>query len=67
MVVFGRARILTEDSERQAPLEYLVDKYTPDFVQERQEEIKRDWNRLCLVEVDIEHMTGKEAIELVNK
>lgn len=64
-IVFGRARILTEDSERQSALECLVEKYSPDFVQEGQEEIRHDWNRACVVEVNIEHMTGKEAIELV--
>jgi uncharacterized protein len=47
-------------------LECLVEKYSPNFVQEGQGEIKRDWNRVCLVEVDIEYLTGKEAIELVN-
>ncbi len=65
VIVFGRARILTEDSERQAALECLVEKYSPDFVQAGQEEIKRNWEKVCLVEVNIEHMTGKEAIELV--
>jgi nitroimidazol reductase NimA-like FMN-containing flavoprotein (pyridoxamine 5'-phosphate oxidase superfamily) len=67
VIVFGRARILTEDSERQAALEGLVEKYSPDFVQEGQGEIKKDWNRVCLVEVKIEHMTGKEAIELIKE
>jgi uncharacterized protein len=67
VIVFGRARILAEDSEKQAALEYLIEKYSPDFVQEGQGEIKRDWDRVCLVELNIEHMTGKEAIELVNE
>jgi uncharacterized protein len=65
VIVFGRARILTEDSERQAALECLIEKYSPDFAQERRKEIKRDLEQVCLVEVNIEHMTGKEAIELV--
>jgi uncharacterized protein len=65
VIVFGRARILTESSERQAALECLVEKYSPDFIQEGREAIKRNWNQVCLLEVDIEHMTGKEAIELV--
>ncbi len=66
VIVFGRARILTEDSERQAALECLVEKYSPEFVREGQREIKRDWNKVCLVEVHIDHMTGKEAKELLN-
>jgi uncharacterized protein len=65
VIVFGRARILTGDSERRFALESLVAKYAPDFVQEGQKSIERDWDRVCVVEISIEHMTGKEAIELV--
>jgi uncharacterized protein len=64
VIVFGRAKILTEDSERHAVLESLVEKYSPDYVKEGQQEIERDWNRVCLVEVTIEHITGKAAIEI---
>jgi uncharacterized protein len=66
VVAFGRARILTDDGERSAALECLVEKYSPDFLHEGQEEIRKDWDRVCVVEVRIEHMTGKVAKELVN-
>jgi uncharacterized protein len=65
VIVFGRARILTGDSERRFALESLVEKYAPDFAQEGLKSIERDWDRVCVVEISIEHMTGKEAIELV--
>ncbi len=65
-IVFGRARILTEDSEKKYALECLVEKYSPDYLAEGQSEIERDWNRVCVAEVKIEHMTGKAAIEIVN-
>ena len=32
-----------------------------------EKEIKREWNALSCIEIDIEHMTGKEAIELTRK
>ena len=67
VIVFGRARILTEDSEKKYALECLVEKYSPDYITEGQSEIERDWNRVCVVEVKIEHMTGKAAIEIINK
>ena len=60
-VVFGRARILTEDSERRAALECLVEKFSPGYLEEGQKEIERDWERVCVVEIQIEHMTGKSA------
>ena len=64
--IFGRARILTDDSERRYALESLVEKYSPDYVKEGKQEIDRGWNRVCLIEIKIEHMTGKSAIEIVN-
>jgi hypothetical protein len=66
VIVFGRARILTEDSEKKYALECLVEKYSPDYITEGQSEIERDWNRVCVAEIKIEHMTGKAAIEIIN-
>ena len=65
-IVFGRARILTEDSEKKYALECLVEKYSPDYIADGQSEIERDWNRVCAAEIKIEHMTGKAAIEIIN-
>jgi nitroimidazol reductase NimA-like FMN-containing flavoprotein (pyridoxamine 5'-phosphate oxidase superfamily) len=66
-IVFGTARILTEDSEKKYALECLVEKYSPDYIAEGQSEIERDWSRVGAAEVQIEHMTGKAAIEIINK
>ena len=66
-IVFGRARILTDDSEKRHALECLVKKYSPDYIAEGQAEIERDWNRVCVAELLIEHMTGKAAIEIVKQ
>lgn len=66
-IVFGRARILTDNGEKRAALECLLEKYSPAYLTEGQAEIERDWNRVCVVEVQIEHMTGKAAIEVVNQ
>jgi uncharacterized protein len=66
VIVFGRVRILTEDSEKKYALECLVEKYSPDYIAEGQSEIERDWNRVCVAEVQIEHMTGKATIEIIN-
>lgn len=64
--IFGRARILIDDSERKYALESLVEKYSPDYIKEGQQEIKKEWDRVSLIEVKIEHMTGKAAIEIIN-
>ncbi len=67
VIVFGRAKVLTGDDERRDALESLGVKYAPNFMEDVQKEITRDWNRVCVVAVEIDHMTGKEAIELINK
>lgn len=64
--IFGRARILTDDAERRNALASLVEKYSPDYINEGQKEMDKEWNRVCLIEVRIEHMTGKAAIEIIN-
>lgn len=65
-IVFGRAHILTEDDEKRYALECLLEKYSPDYLAEGQQEIAHSWNRVCMAEIKIEHMTGKAAIEIVN-
>lgn len=66
VTIFGKARILMDESERQSALESLVEKYSPDYLEEGKKEIKKEWDRVTLIEVKIEHMTGKAAIEIVN-
>jgi len=67
VIAFGRAKILTGDDERRFALEKLGEKYSPGFEEETQKAIKTEWERVCLVEVEIEHVTGKTAIELVKE
>jgi uncharacterized protein len=66
VIVFGRARFLTEESEKIYALERLVEKYSPDFTAEGRQAIERGVERVGIVEVTIEHMTGKAAAELVS-
>ena len=62
VIVFGTARIMEGDEMRGA-IELLADKYSPN-VDGRDEEIDGSYSSLCMIEFTIEHMTGKEAIEL---
>lgn len=66
VIVFGRIRILEETGEKWAAVEKLAVKYAPDSTaDDREQAIRREWEPLCVLEMTIEHMTGKEAIELV--
>lgn len=65
VIAFGRIRILTEDSEKNAAIELLAKKYHPaDTPQGRGAAIAQAWSRMNLLELHIEHITGKAAREL---
>ena len=68
VIAFGRIRIVEDDSEKRAAIEKLAIKYAPeDTAANRDNTINREWKPLCMLEMTIEHITGKEAIELVKE
>lgn len=64
IIIFGKARILEDDNEIYQAVEALGLKYCDDEIAV-EKEIQREWKALCCVEITIEHLTGKQAIELV--
>jgi nitroimidazol reductase NimA-like FMN-containing flavoprotein (pyridoxamine 5'-phosphate oxidase superfamily) len=67
VVVFGRARVLTDDDEKRHALLCLAKKYSPDYLDAAGSEIDGEWKRVCAIELAVEHMTGKAAIEIVKE
>lgn len=68
VIAFGRAQEVTEPDEMRAAIEALARRYYPaDSAQSRDRAIEREWGALCIVRFTIEHMTGKQAKELVQK
>jgi hypothetical protein len=65
VIVFGKARVLEDEAEKRSALEILAARYSPDHEQGRMQEIEKSINHLCMVELCIEHISGKESIELV--
>ena len=66
VILFGRASILESEQEKRAALEKIAVKYSPVEPQEsRDNEIAKSMAAVCIVKIDIEHITGKEAKELV--
>lgn len=64
VIVFGKARIV-EDSEEKIQLhEYLVEKYSPEYMEGCYEIFKDRITWMGAFIVDIDHVSGKEAIEL---
>lgn len=67
VIAFGKIRIIEDESEIREAIEMLAKKYYPDGSEdERNLEIDREWNPLCMIKFSIEHLSGKEAIELVD-
>lgn len=65
VVVFGRIRIMDDAAKIREMIEKLADRYSPnESVEKRNAEIDREWKILCMLEFTIEHMTGKESMEL---
>lgn len=64
VIVFGTVRELTDPAERRAALQALADKYCPEG---REAAIGGENRPLCLLELSIEHMTGKEGRELARQ
>ncbi|HJA93555.1 MAG TPA: pyridoxamine 5'-phosphate oxidase family protein [Candidatus Eisenbergiella merdipullorum] len=68
VIVFGRVRILEEEGEIHDAIEKLAVRYAPEESREsREAEIDRFRASLCMLELTVEHMTGKECIELVKE
>jgi hypothetical protein len=63
VIAFGKARIV-EGDERQDAFMAMVKKYSGDQPEEDQHKEVEGCGRACIVAIDVEHITGKQAIEL---
>ena len=68
VIAFGKARLVEDAEEKRLAAQKLADKFSPDEPAERRDaEIAREWKALGIIRIDIEHLSGKEAIELVRE
>lgn len=66
IIVFGRAKRLETEEEIFRAAEIFGLKYCPDK-DAVDKEIRREWAGLSCIEIDIEHITGKEAGALMQQ
>lgn len=67
VVVFGRAKIISDKDEILWAINEIAKKYNPNGKKEdRVKEIELELKRLCIVRIDIDHMSGKQALALAN-
>lgn len=67
VIVFGRAHVVDDQAEKLVSLRELGRKYYPNHEPELAKEIAGGFDRLNMVRIDIERMTGKEGIELTRR
>lgn len=67
-IAFGKIRIFTDDAKKRQALVLLGRKYHPtDSAEGLTKAIDAEFPATCMMEMTIEHLTGKEAIELVRE
>ena len=65
VIAFGRITILSDEKEKRQALELLGRHFNPTDENKLQQEIEKSFQQVLVLRMDIEHLTGKEAIELV--
>ncbi len=66
VIAFGKPRIVESEEEKRYSIAVLGRKYHPTATQEYLEKyIEKEYAPLCMICLEIDHLTGKEAIELV--
>ncbi len=64
VICFGRIHIIDDDDKKMAATRLLGNRYNPNDDEALAAEIHKSYKAMCIIELDIEYMTGKEAIEL---
>ena len=67
VIAFGRIHIVEDPAEKLAITRKLGNRYNPNQEEALQEELRHGLSRMLALRFDIEHLTGKEAIELVRQ
>lgn len=59
VIAFGKAKIITDDKEKNLALDIILQKYSPEFLETGRKYIEQEWNNCKAVEIEIQHLTGK--------
>ena len=67
VIAFGRIHIIDDEQEKLETARLLGNRYNPNQEEALQKELEHGFARMLMIRFDIEHLTGKEAIELVKQ
>ena len=67
VIAFGRFHIIEDEVEKLKTARMLGNRYNPNHEEALQKELENGLPRMLMIRFDIEHLTGKEAKELVRQ
>ena len=67
VIAFGKIHIIEDETEKLQMARMLGNRYNPDQDEALQKELENGLARMLMIRFDIEHLTSKEAKELMNK
>ena len=67
VIVFGRAREVSDPKEIEGIMRALAGKYSPNEGEDAFQHEMRSSGALCVLALDIEHLSGKQGKELLNE
>ena len=65
VIAFGRIHIIEDEAEKLSTARMLGNRYNPNDDESLKKEIESGLSRMLMIRFDIEHLMGKEAIELI--
>ena len=65
VIAFGRIHIIEDEAEKLSTARIFGNRYNPNQEETLQKELESGLSRMLMIRFDIEHLTGKEAIELM--
>ena len=65
--LFGKAYVVEDEAERNVAFRALCEKFSGADMDRYEEIMSKEAAAAAIVRIDIEHITGKESIELVNQ
>lgn len=62
VIAFGNIHVMEDEEEKRTAITMLMKRYSPNMDEEQNKnEMNKAWKSLCMLESNIEHMTGKGA------
>ena len=65
VIAFGKIHIIDNEAEKWETARMLGNRYNPNDDESLRQELEKGLSHMLMIRFDIEHLTGKEAIELV--